>query len=93
MSTANRIKNTIVNRLELGIDPASIADDQQLFAPTSSGGMELDSLAAIEIVVGLTKEFGVQLDDMPRESFQSVETLVTYIDQLAAGRVSHAVAA
>jgi acyl carrier protein len=82
-STPERVKSCIVSRLELGIDPASIADDKQLFAPTDAGGMELDSLAAIEIVVGLSKEFGVQLDDMPREAFQSVGTLSSYLDAIS----------
>jgi acyl carrier protein len=89
-TTAERVKTTIVTRLELGIDPSSMPSDQQLFTPTTAGGMELDSLAAIEIVVGLTKEFGIQLDDMPRESFQSVETLSSYLDLRAAERIAAA---
>lgn len=91
-STADRVKSCIVSRLELGIDPSTIADDQQLFAPADAGGMELDSLAAIEIVVGLTKEFGMPLDEMPREAFQSVRTLSAYLDMRAAERENRAVA-
>lgn len=41
--------------------------------------MDLDSLASIEIVVGLSKEFQLQLDDVPREAFQSVRTLGMFI--------------
>lgn len=87
-STSDRVKRCIVSRLELGIDPASIPDDQQLFAPAQAGGLELDSLAAIEIVVGLSKEFGLQLDDIPREVFQSVQTLAAYLDaRVAEGEI------
>ena len=42
--------------------------------------MELDSLAAIEIVVGLSKEFGLQLDEMPREAFVNAAALGAYLE-------------
>jgi acyl carrier protein len=83
MSTdiAQRIKKTIVQCLELDIAPADIADDTQLFAPISAGGMELDSLAAIEIVVGIGHEFSLQLDEVPRETFRSVSTLAAFVSR------------
>jgi acyl carrier protein len=76
---AQRIKKTIVQCLELDISPSDIGDDTLLFAPASSGGMELDSLAAIEIVVGIGHEFSLQLDEVPRETFRSVSTLADFV--------------
>lgn len=79
-----RIKRCIIERLEVRVSPADFSDDVPLFAPLQAGGMELDSLASIEIVVGLSKEFQLQLDDVPREAFQSVRTLGLFIaSQLA----------
>lgn len=76
-----RIKRCIIERLELNINPADFTDDMPLFAPLQAGGMDLDSLASIEIVVGLSKEFKLQLDDVPREAFQSVRTLGMFVLQ------------
>lgn len=79
-----RIKHAIIERLELDVDPDSFGADSALFAPLAAGGLDLDSLAAIEIVVGLSKEFGLQLDEVPKEAFHSVRTLARFIQpQLA----------
>jgi len=74
-----RIKKAIVRSLELEIDAATIGDDTLLFASGLVGGMDLDSLAAIEIVVALANEFRLGLDEVPRESFESVATLGEFI--------------
>jgi acyl carrier protein len=76
-----RIKRCIIGRLELDLEPSKFDDDAPLFAPMAVGGMELDSLGAIEIVVALSVEFGLQLDEVPREAFSSVGTLAAYIQQ------------
>jgi len=52
-----RIKRCIIDRLEMNVNIADFTDDMPLFAPLQAGGMDLDSLASIEIVVGLSKEF------------------------------------
>ena len=76
-----RIKRCIIERLELDMQTSEIDDDAPLFAPALAGGMDLDSLAAIEIVVALSNEFNLHLDEVPRESFESVRTLGDYITQ------------
>ncbi len=78
--TFQRIKRCIIDRLEMNVRVADFTDDMPLFGPLQAGGMDLDSLASIEIVVGLSKEFQLQLDDVPREAFQSVRTLGMFID-------------
>lgn len=81
---AERIKRCIVRRLELDITPSSMTDDARLFEPATAGGIELDSLAAVEILVALGLEFDLQFDEVPREAFESVRTLSHFIlDALA----------
>jgi acyl carrier protein len=75
----DRIKSVIVRALELDTSPGEIGDEVPLFAPRAAQGLDLDSLAAIEILVGLSKEFQLSLDEVPRESMQSVATLSTLI--------------
>lgn len=74
-----RIKRCIIERLELDMRPSDIADDAPLFAPAVAGGIDLDSLAAIEIVLALGNEFNLQLDEVPRETFNSIQSLGAYI--------------
>ncbi|HEY6931024.1 MAG TPA: phosphopantetheine-binding protein, partial [Thermoanaerobaculia bacterium] len=44
-----QVKNLIVRRLKLDIDPASIQNDAPLFGE----GLGLDSIDALELVLGL----------------------------------------
>jgi acyl carrier protein len=74
-----KIKHIIVTSLELEIQPSSIDDERLLFTSALAAGMDLDSLAAIEIVIGLSNEFGLELDEVPREAFQNVATLADFI--------------
>jgi acyl carrier protein len=76
-----RIKRCIIERLEVDVSPSELSDDAPLFAPLAAGGLELDSLASVEIVVGLSEEFHLLLDDVPSEAFLSVRTLGAYINQ------------
>jgi len=78
--TRLRIKRCIVERLLLDINPEQIEDTTPLFRPKEEGGLELDSLAALEITVGLTKEFGTRFDEADEAAFQSVETLAVFIE-------------
>lgn len=55
----DRIKHLIVTRLKLEVDPASIDSD----APIFGGGLGLDSIDALELVLGIEQEFGVRIDD------------------------------
>jgi acyl carrier protein len=73
------IKKVIVRSLELEVAPSEIGDETALFASALAGGMDLDSLAAIEILIGLSNEFELELDEVPREAFQNVATLGDFI--------------
>jgi len=72
-----RLKSMIVERLKLQIDP----DDIDLDAPLFGEGLGLDSIDALELVVGLEQEFGVQVPDeaVGREAFGSINTLAEFV--------------
>jgi acyl carrier protein len=76
---APRVKELIVRRLKLEIDPASIQDDAPLFGE----GLELDSIDALELVLGLEQEFGIKVEDeeVGVKAFSSVNALVDFIEQ------------
>lgn len=73
----DRIKQLIVTRLKLEVDPASI--DSQ--APIFGGGLGLDSIDALELVLGIEQEFGVRIDDeeIGSAALASVEALAAFL--------------
>lgn len=73
----DRIKHLIVTRLKLEVDPASI--DSQ--APIFGGGLGLDSIDALELVLGIEQEFGVRIDDeeIGSAALASVEALAAFL--------------
>lgn len=69
------IRQMLADRLDLPVDPDWITDDQPLFGR----GLELDSVDALEIVVGLEAAFGASVTDDDREAFGSVAKLAERI--------------
>lgn len=57
-SPLSRVKRLIVERLRLERSPDSIADEELLFHPD---GLGLDSIDALELVLGIEQEFGVRI--------------------------------
>jgi acyl carrier protein len=74
-----RVKDLIVRRLKLDIDPASIQSDAPLFGE----GLGLDSIDALELVLGLEQEFGIKVEDeeVGVKAFASVDALCDFIEQ------------
>jgi acyl carrier protein len=73
-----RLKQLLVSSLSLeGVKPEDIKDDAPLF----NEGLGLDSLDAVEIVVLLQRNFGLEVKDMEmgRKIFRSVNTLAEYV--------------
>ena len=58
--TVQRIRGLLSTRLKLNTAVDGITDDTPLFGP---GGLGLDSIDALELVLGLEKEFGVRIED------------------------------
>jgi acyl carrier protein len=55
-----QIKRMLVDNLMLKISPEQITDDQPLFGP---GGLGLDSVDALQLVVALDKNYGLKIPD------------------------------
>ena len=80
-----RVKELIVRQLKLDVDPASIRDDAPLFGD-ADGGLGLDSIDALELVLGVEKEFGIKVQDeeVGVKAFASVNSLCDFIRARAA---------
>ena len=77
MEVKDRLKKLIIQRLKLQMEPEAIDDDAPLFGE----GLGLDSIDALELVVGLEQEFGVQVPDeaVGREAFASINALAEFV--------------
>lgn len=74
--TCQQIREMVVSRLDLPIDPAWITDDQ----PLIGRGLELDSLDVLELFVAIEAEFGVALYDSDISVFGSASNLATHVN-------------
>ena len=73
-----QLKKLIIERLKLEeISPEDIGTDDSLFGE----GLGLDSIDALELVLGLEKEYGVIIPDaeVGQKVFQSVRTIAQYV--------------
>jgi acyl carrier protein len=80
MELKRRLKELIISELKLAnVTPEEIADDAPLFGAESALG--LDSLDAVELVVLLQKEFGVEVGDRSTATaaFGSINTLAEFL--------------
>jgi acyl carrier protein len=73
-----RIKRTLIERLGIqGLAPEDIADEEALFGT----GLGLDSVDALELVLGLEQEFRIRVrsQEIGREAFASVASLADFV--------------
>lgn len=73
-----RLKLMIIERLKLeGMTPDQIDDAAPLFGE----GLGLDSIDALELVLGIEQTFGVKIEDEAAglKAFKSVEALAAFI--------------
>jgi acyl carrier protein len=90
-----RIKRLIAERLNLRISPEEISNASPIF-DSADGGLGLDSIDALDLVVGIFEEFNVEVEQNDMHIFRSVNTLAEYIGfrtnmapELAAVAVGH----
>jgi acyl carrier protein len=79
-----KVKELIIERLQLeGMGP----DDIDSMAPLFGEGLGLDSIDALELVIGIEKAFGVRIQDeeVGAKAFASVDALVTFLRGKGAG--------
>ncbi|TAL04986.1 MAG: acyl carrier protein [Verrucomicrobia bacterium] len=74
----SQIKQVLVENLMLQVSAEEIGDDQPLFGP---GGLGLDSVDALQLVVALDKNYGLKLSDteVARKTLQTVNTIAAAI--------------
>jgi acyl carrier protein len=73
-----KLKQLIIEDLSLeDISPEDIKDDAPLFGE----GIGLDSLDAVELVVLLQRNFGIQIKDLEegRKIFENLDSLAQYV--------------
>lgn len=82
--TKRKIREILSVRLNLSTAVEKIADDAPLFGPGSLG---LDSIDALELVLGIQKEFGVAIEDraLAVKVLVSIDTIAEYLKSLSAG--------
>ncbi|PYQ32138.1 MAG: acyl carrier protein [Acidobacteria bacterium] len=76
----HKLKTMLIERLKFeDMTPEDIDDDAPLFA----GGLGLDSIDALEIVVMLESEFGIKVknESAARDYFVSISTLAAYVEE------------
>lgn len=81
-SLKERLKRQIINSLNLEeIEPSDIDDSAPLFG----GGLGLDSIDALELILLLEREYGIHLATAAeaRPIFASVNTMADYIERHA----------
>ncbi|MBG9378489.1 acyl carrier protein [Panacibacter sp. DH6] len=74
-----QLKQQIVQFLNLSVTPADIKDDEPLFGE----GLGLDSIDSIELIVLLSREYGIEIKD-PKEGrkiLTDINTMVDYIEK------------
>jgi acyl carrier protein len=84
-----KLKELLIERLKFeDMTPDDIKDDDPLFA----GGLGLDSIDALEIVVMLESEFGIKVknESAARDNFQSVAALAQFVEQRLAEQQAQA---
>ncbi|MCF7708597.1 MAG: acyl carrier protein [Verrucomicrobia bacterium] len=74
-----QVKELMVENLMMQVDAESIDDQQPLFGP---GGLGLDSVDALQLVVALEKQFGVKIPDAnaAQEILRNVDSIVDAIN-------------
>lgn len=77
-----KVLELIIERLELDdVDKSEIDFDDAIFSSfdDTGRGLQLDSVDALEIVVGLNEEFGVKVSDEDMAVFRSIRSIADFI--------------
>lgn len=75
------LKEILIEKLSLQFEPDEITEDSPLFG----GGLGLDSVDALEIVVAVEEKFDVSITDEDMAVFRSINTIGDFIIQKQRG--------
>ena len=70
----DKIKEIIIE--QLGVDEADVTPETSL-----TKDLESDSLDAVEIIMAIEEEYGIEIPDEDAETFQTVADLVKYVEE------------
>nr|ANY57965.1 MtcF Acyl carrier protein [uncultured bacterium] len=70
------VKQLLVERLVLDVEPNHIGDDQPLFGR----GLELDSIDTLELAMAVEEQYGVMITDDDTDSLLSLNRLVDHVE-------------
>ncbi|HEX3033515.1 MAG TPA: acyl carrier protein [Thermodesulfobacteriota bacterium] len=75
----NRVKQVLVNKILKDMSPEDIGDDTSLIEL----GVGVDSVATLELIVALEKEFQISIDesDVNPELLATVDSIAAYISE------------
>ena len=86
------LKAMLVDRLSLTIEASDIADDKPLFKQENGdvpGGLDLDSVEALEIIVGIEEQFDVTVEEGDyADEFYSINTVADFVQGLLAAKAA-----
>ncbi len=85
--TVDQLKSMIVQKLNLkGVSAESLGDDDPLFGQ----GLGLDSVDALELVLAIESEYGIQIQDaeVGKEAFASARVLCAFLNARLAGEAA-----
>ena len=78
-----KVRELIIERLNLEITPEQIEADAPIFLGSevegSKKGLGLDSVDALELVVGLNNEFDITITDEDMDIFESVDQIADFV--------------
>lgn len=69
------IKAELIERLQLDFNPDDIDDDTYLFG----AGLQLDSIDALEIILGIQARFGAEIPEGDLSSLRTINTLADFV--------------
>lgn len=69
-----KIRDLVVE--QLGIDADMVKPETNMMKD-----LEADSLDAVEIILGIEEEFGLDIPDEEAEKFETVQDLVDYVEK------------
>ncbi len=75
MSVESKVKNIVVDQLEVSID--------KLTLDTTFEDIDADSLDIVELVMALEEEFDLEISDQEIENIKTIGDVVRYIESKA----------